>query len=128
MLESHRIQQDIVKLQIELNKLPLELRADDPEAETRMAERHSKTNKVIELQTKMIEALDTESREAEAVMARFANTDGWTPELRELHDVASRASLMDYFAATIEGRGVDGAAKEYNEHVFGTSCPWRLSH
>ncbi len=122
MLESHRIQQEIVKLQIELNKMPLELRADDPEAETRMAERHSKTNKVIELQTKMIEVLDTESREAEAVMARSTNmnAEGWTPELREFRELGKRVTIADYVAAALEERHVEGAAAEYNQHVLGT--------
>ena len=122
MLESHRIQQEIVKLQIKLNKMPLELRADDPEAETRMAERHSKTNKVIELQTKMIEVLDTESREAEAAMAKFTNVnaEGWTPELREFRELGQRVTIRDYVAAATEERHVDGAAAEYNKHVFGT--------
>ena len=53
-------------------------------------------------------------------MANHVNTDGWTPEMREVRDIGQRASIADYVAATTEERHVTGAAKEYNEHVFGT--------
>ena len=84
-----------------------------------MGEVRAMYKQIDDINISMVEAQTTEDKEAQAVMARHVNTDGWTPELRELHAVASKASIADYFAATIEGRGVTGAAKEYNEHVFG---------
>ena len=121
MLKSHTTEQDIIKLQLEVNKLPFEMRSDDPELVTRMAERESKQTKLIELYAKLGEARETESREMEVAMAKFTSFqgDGWTPELRELHEIAKKVSLNDYMMAARDGRPVTGAAAEYNNHVFG---------
>ena len=77
---------------------------------------------------KMIEALDTESREAEAAMARFTNmnAEGWTPELREFRELGQRVTIKDYVAAATEERHVDGAASEYNKQRFWDVCSGRL--
>ena len=56
-------------------------------------------------------------------MANRINTDGWSSELREFRDIAQKTSIRDYVASTIHRREVEGAAKEYNEHVFGSWSP-----
>ena len=121
MLKSHTIDQDIIKLQLEVNKLPFEMRSDDPELVNRMAEREAKQTKLLELYSKLGEARETESREMEVAMSKFTSLqgDGWTPELRELHDIAKQVGLNDYMLAARDGRPVTGAAAEYNSHVFG---------
>ena len=48
-------------------------------------------------------------------------SERWTPELKELREVAGKISIMDYFRAAEEGRPANGAAGEYNEHVFGAN-------
>ena len=72
---------------------------------------------------KLIEALNKEDTEAQAVMARNVSTDGWSPELREVREIAQRASIADYVLAAVQERTVDGAAKEYSDHVFGSHSP-----
>ena len=123
MLDSQRIQIDIIKLTKEINAMPLELRADDPEAETRMAERIAKGNQLTAMYEKQIAAMEKEDQEAQAAMSRHVNTDGWTPELRAFHDLGQRVTIADYIQAAVTQQEVRGAAKEYNDHVFGTSLP-----
>ena len=42
------------------------------------------------------------------------------PELREFRELGQRVTISDYVAAAVSERHVDGAAAEYNQHVFGT--------
>ena len=86
----------------------------------RQGEIRAMYDQVDDLETRIVAELDKEDTEAQAAMARTADTSGWTPELREVREVAQRASIADYVAAATEERHVTGAAKEYNEHVFGT--------
>ena len=52
-------------------------------------------------------------------MANQVDTRGWTAEQRELREMGQRASLEDYVASAAYERELEGAAKEYREHVFG---------
>lgn len=122
MLESTKLAIEAAKLQKKIAQLP-EVRTDDPEMEKRLGEFTSMKDEYIKIQEKQIQALEKEDQEAQAAMARFADTSGWTPELRELRDVAQRTSIADYVAAAVEERNVTGAAKEYSDHVFGTYSP-----
>ena len=123
MLKSTTIDIERLKLSKEINSLP-EIRIDkDPEMEQRFKERETLMGRYNDLTEQLIRAHEQEDMETQAIMAKGVNTDGWTPELRELHDIAQKTSIADYFAATIEGRNVDGAAKEYNEHVLGSYAP-----
>ena len=124
MLESHRLQIERAEVQNSLNSDRfLELRANDADYETRMGERKVLNDQLTGLNSKLIDALNREDTEAQAAVATNADTRGWTAELREFRAIAQRTSIADYFAATIEGRGVTGSAKEYNEHVLGAYAP-----
>ena len=66
----------------------------------------------------IIAALDKEDTEAQAAMATHVNTDGWSAELRAFRDLAQRTSIADYVQAVVTERNVQGAAAEYNQHIF----------
>lgn len=121
MLDSHRLQIERAELQNKLNSDRfVEIRTTDADAETRMGESKALREQLNTVNEKLIAALEKEDTEAQAAMARHVDTDGWTPERREVREIAQRASIADYVAAATEERHVQGAAKEYNEHVFGT--------
>ena len=89
-----------------------------------MGEAKALRDQLSAVNEKLIEALNKEDTEAQAVMARnVASTDGWSPELRAVREIAQRASIADYVGAAVEERTVEGAAREYSDHVFGTHSP-----
>ena len=120
MLESQRLQMERAKLQVTINEMP-EIRSDNPDAETRIAERQAKVTELISIDNRMVTALDTEDKEAQAAMARSVDTEGWTPELRERHALGQRTSIVNYMAATVQEKRVTGAEAEYNDMIFGSS-------
>ena len=54
-------------------------------------------------------------------MARDANADGWTPEMRDFHQLGQRTSMAEYMRAGIAMRQLTPGTPEheYNKHVFG---------
>ena len=69
----------------------------------------------------MVGALEKEDLEAQAAMARDTNQDGWTPELREFHQLGQRTSIVEYMQAGLQQRHLRAGTPEheYNSHVFG---------
>ena len=55
-------------------------------------------------------------------MARNVDTSGWTPELREWHQLGQRTRMAEYMRAGIALRHLTPGTPEheYNTHVFGT--------
>ena len=94
MLKSHGIDLEIAALEQRIADLP-ELRADDQDFETRFNEGQSLQRDLIQLYKNIRAAERQEDTEGQAIIARNADTSGWDAELRELHGVASRVSIMD---------------------------------
>ena len=120
MLESTRLNNERIKLQSEINALP-EVRSDDADAATKLGERNAKLTELNVLGERVIAATQKEDGEAQAAMARDANTDGWTPEMREFHALGQRTSMAEYMRAGIALRQLTPGTPEheYNKHVFG---------
>ena len=122
MLESHRLKIEEIRLQEKINDPKfLEARSDDDDAEQRIGERNALTVQLSDKRKEIIGALETEDREAQAAMARNVDTDGWSPELREFRELGQKTSIVRYMQATVQEKRVDGAEKEYNDHVFSGS-------
>ena len=119
MLKSHGIDLEIAALEQRIADLP-ELRADDQDFETRFNEGQSHQRDLIQLYKNIRAAEREEDLEGQALIARNADTSGWDAELRELHGVASRVSIMDVMeAASQETSPVSGSAlAEYRGHVL----------
>ena len=122
MLDSQRIQIDRIKLQRKINEIP-EMRDDDPEVETRMAERRVLVDQLLGIDEKLIAAMEKEDGEAQAAMAANADTSGYTPEMREFHQLGQRCSMAEYMRAGIALRHLPAGTPEheYNTHVFGNT-------
>ena len=120
MLDSQRIQIDRIKLQRQINTIP-EMRDDDPEVETRMAERRVLVDQLLGIDEKLIAAMEKEDGEAQAAMAASADTSGYTPEMREFHELGQRCSMAEYMRAGVSMRQLARGTPEheYNTHVFG---------
>ena len=120
MLESQRLSKERMLLQIEINSIP-EIRSDDPDVSTRLAERGAKVEQLNRLYQKEIDALDQENVDAQAAMARNVDTSGWTPEMREFHQLGQRTTMAEYMRAGIAMRHLTPGTPEheYNSHVFG---------
>ena len=120
MLDSTRLNNERIALQNEINALP-ELRSDDPDEKTKLGERNAKLTRLASLGEQVITATEKEDGEAQAAMARDANSDGWTPEMREFHQLGQRTSMAEYIRAGIALRQLTPGTPEheYNKHVFG---------
>ena len=124
MLSSDRLRQEEIRLQEKLNDPKyVEIRSDDPDAETRMGERTALASELSDKRLEIIKALDKEDKEAQAAMARHADTDGWTAELREFRDLAQRTNFETYVKAGAAMRHLPAGSpeEEYNKHVLGQS-------
>ena len=119
MLESTRLQKERAATQNKLNSDRfVEIRSTDADYETLMGEHKALREQLNGINDQIIEALDKEDLEAQAAMANRTNTDGWSPELRAFRDLAQKTSIKDYVQAVITERNVQGAAAEYNQHIF----------
>ena len=120
MLKSQELAIEIKKLTQEMNKMPLELRADDPKYEVRMAERHTMQAKLLELQKRQGEALESESARAEGAE--------YTAETSEVRELVHRANAGAIIAAVAEHRATDGPEHELQRAlgVAGDVVPWQL--
>ena len=122
MLESQNIEIERINVQQKLNAPGLlEMRADDPDFDSRMGERKALQEQLTGLNERLITAYQAEDKEAQLAMARHVDTDGWSAELREFRDLAQKTSIVNYMAATVQEKRVGGAEAEYNDHVFGGS-------
>ena len=120
MLESTRLNNERIKLQSEINALP-EVRSDDADAATKLGERNAKLTELNVLGERVIAATQKEDGEAQAAMARDVDTSGFTPEMREFHQLGQRCSMAEYMRAGIALRHLTPGTPEheYNKHVFG---------
>ena len=127
MLESTRLRQEELRLQNEINDLPEVRLADDrgnaadyEEAERR---RNEGIGRLAAVRGQIIEALRAEDVAAQAAMATNADTSGWTPEMREFHQLGQRTSMEAYMEAGIALRQLTPGTPEheYNAHVFGNT-------
>ena len=128
MLESQTLEIQRIELRKQINALgeQIETRAEEPETETRIAERLSLFKEMAGVDDKMIGALRKEdAEEAQAAMAQergYLRLDcGTSGMAREL---GQRTSMVKYMAGT--GRSKSGwplalREHEYNDHVFGGS-------
>ena len=122
MIDSDRLKIEEIRLQEKVNSPTLlEIRSDADDAEQRIGERNALTEQLSEKRLEIIKAMEKEDLEAQAAMARDANTDGWTPELREFHQLGQRTSILEYMQAGLQQRHLRSGTPEheYNSHVFG---------
>ena len=121
MLKSHGIDLEIAALEQRIADLP-ELRADDQDFETRFNEGQSHQRDLIQLYKNIRAAEQEEDTEAQALIARNADTSGWDAELRELHKTVSQVSIMDVLEAASRETfpAVGSALAEYRGHVLDT--------
>ena len=122
MLDSQRLRSEELTLQNRLNEPQyIEIRSDAEGYETRLGERNALVEQLSAVRLKIITALDKEDGEAQAAMARNVDTSGWTPELREFHQLGQRTSMAEYMRAGIALRQLTPGTPEheYNKHVFG---------
>ena len=119
-LPSMAIEVEAIQLQNQINALP-ETRMDDPDSETRMAERHALMIQLDETRLHQIAALRQEGIELEAANVRNVDTDGFSPELRRSGSWRSgpTSPTTVYAAAAGQEIHVDGAEAEYNREVLG---------
>ena len=87
----------------ELNGMEVEVRADDPERAAKLEKRRALESKLTAHDTALIAAWESEGA---------ARSDAG--EAGELAEIRSRLDLGDYVKAAMAGRGVTGAAAEYN--------------
>ena len=119
MLDSTRLQKERAEVQNKLNSDRfVEIRSTDADYEARMGEHKALREQLNGINESIIAALDKEDTEAQAVMATHVNTDGWSAELRAFRDLAQKTSIADYVQAVVTERNVQGAAAEYNQHIF----------
>ena len=120
MLPSQQTTKQISALRAKVNQIP-ELRSDDAEFATKQGERAALVGQLIDLDLLLVGQMDREDQEAQAAMSRSANHDGWTPELREFHELGQRTSMVEYMQAGLQQRHLrpDTPEHEYNSHVFG---------
>ena len=105
MIDSDRLKIEEIRLQEKVNSPTLlEIRSDADDAEQRIGERNALTEQLSEKRLEIIKAMEKEDLEAQAAMARDANTDGWTPELREFHQLGQRTSILEYMQAGLQQR------------------------
>ena len=126
MLDSHRLQIERAEIQNKLNNDRLiEIRSTDADAEARNGERKALTEQMNGVNEQLIAALQKEDVETQAVTAKHVDmaSDLWTPELREFRTIAQKAEFRHYVASSISETPLQGEAKEYSEHVFGTWAP-----
>ena len=128
------VEKDLNVLEKKTHELSLSIEnrggAEADDFATRMGERKA----LLDQKTELLEkrdglrvsrqtAWDKEMEEGAIAIATKADipSERWTPELKELREIAGKISIMDYFRAAEEGRPASGAAGEYNEHVFGVN-------
>ena len=111
MLDSQRISRDITVHEI-ARPQDIVHRSDDPDFETKITEERAWSAKRLSLNTQLLEAMDKETEQATLAIAAKVEmpSERWTPELKELREVAGKISIMDYFRAAEEGRPANGAA------------------
>ena len=123
MLESHRLELEYGQTRQQMNQLSADIEnraADDPDMDTKLTERRSLWDTLIDIDTRKMAAAEKEDAEAQAAVSRDADTSGWDPELRELHQTVSQVSFMDVVeSASKEAFPVAGSAfAEYRSHVL----------
>ena len=101
MLKSHGIALEIAALEQRITDLP-ELRADDQDFETRFGEGQGHQAALIQLYKDKSTAEGEEDLAGQAAIARNADTSGWTPELRELHGIASNVDIAMVMASAAQ--------------------------
>ena len=144
MLDSMRHSIKVSELQEEETRLQrkandnryLEMRTEDTDYEVRVGEHRSiiseldvTRGKLLEVYKEQRAAFEKEDAEAQVAMAK--NVDDvpgsvWTPELKEFRALGQKVNFADYMIAAIDGRPVEGAAAEYNRHVFQPQLGRRL--
>ena len=113
----------------EKNTIQKELRSDryalmkggEEDFEQRQGEIRAKYDQIDVLEERIVGALREEDGAAQAAMATNADTSGYTPEMREFHDLGQRCSMAEYMRAGIALRQLPTGTPEheYNKHVFG---------
>ena len=108
MLLSQKLEIRSVELRAKLSELAgLETLTDEQRSEL-----EAKTNELRDVEKQRVAALETEALEARETEHKTEDA-----ETRERKELECRASLSEYLAAASEGRGVTGAALEFNQSL-----------
>ena len=122
MLKSTRLKKEEKAIQDKMNgPRYLEIRSDDPDAETRTAERAALAVELSDKRDEIIDAMDEEQRDVQLALAPGLDATRFTAEQREYRTLAQRTSFENYVLAALGERHLDdgSAEAEYNQHVFG---------
>ena len=104
----------------------IEMRGDEDGYETAVNERRTMLTELQAIDVRYAAEQAEEDLQGQANVANQVDTRGWTQEQRELRDLGQRASLGDFVAAAAYERDLEGASKEYREHIFGDVMePWQ---
>ena len=121
-IEAHEIEKKMNELAADIETRAAQ-NTDDPDIATRSTERAALWPELNRKKTELITQLRLEDAEGQAAMAKNADTSGWTPELREWHQLGQRTSMAEYMRAGAQQRAVAPGTPEheYNTHVFGSN-------
>ena len=123
MLKSTELEIELNELRTKMAGIP-ELRSDDAEFQTRMGERGALNTQLVGLLEKQNKALRTEDQEAQAMMMRNVDTDGWPAELRAKRDLAQKTNIVTYLKAAADQSEIrEGPEYEYGKEVLGNMGP-----
>ena len=123
MLKSTELEIELNELRTKMAGIP-ELRSDDAEFQTRMGERGALNTQLVGLLERQNKALRTEDQEAQAMMMRNVDTDGWPAELRAKRDLAQKTNIVTYLKAAADQSEIrEGPEYEYGKEVLGNMGP-----
>ena len=119
MLDSTRLQLDRNALDTEIARAS-QFPSDAVDYEVRLGEYNNKLGQREQLDLRIVDATKREDAEAQAAMSANANMDGWSPELREFHELGQRTSMVEYMRAGVSQRSLSPGTPEheYNSHIF----------
>ena len=66
---------------------------------------------------------DAEDWQAQANVAKGVDTRSWTPQQKELRELAQGSGLIDFLGPVIQGNRVDGKADEYRKAIWPNGYP-----
>ena len=121
-LKSLELSRRASEMETENAEMRLAINGMEPDAadrETKHAEYTAKLQGQLDVMKQRDAALDEEDKAAQLAMATNADTSGFTPQLREFHNLGQRTSIVNYMQATISEQRATGAEAEYNDEVFG---------
>ena len=121
-LKSLELSRRSSEMETENAEMRLAINGMEPDAadrETKMTEYTTKLQEQLDVMKQRDASLDEEDKVAQLAMATNVDTSGFTPQVRDFHNLGQRTSIVNYMQATISEQRATGAEAEYNDEVFG---------